>query len=377
MPTKHAFLSASGSYRWLNCTRQPTFAQELGTVRGETAYAREGTVAHAVAERWLHLIKLGFEQSYIEDCIRDEFKDNEFFNDDMLDNVRGYVGFILPSITDSANVWDFETEVSLDDYVPQGFGTVDFYSFDRISHTLRIVDLKYGQGVRVDAVSNSQLQLYALGMIKVIKRDVQDAIIDKVETVIYQPRINNISSDVYTIAELESFGKVVAEKAYKAFTGNGATLNAGDWCRFCGCKSRCRAYGEMMLKKGQDEFKSLDKLSDDELEDFLNRATELSTYVSTLKDELVEAIKSGYNSHGYTIKEVSGKKSMSENAAKMLDNLGIDPYERKLKSITQLKKEVGKDLFEKAVEGLLTVGATSYRLEKVKDIFKEVKDDES
>ena len=133
----------------------------------------------------------------------------------------------------------------------------------------------------------------------------------------------------------------------------------------------------MMLKKGQDEFKSLDKLSDDELEDFLNRATELSTYVSTLKDELIEAIKSGYNSHGYTVKEVSGKKSMSENAAKMLDNLGIDPYERKLKSITQLKKEVGKDLFEKAVEGLLTVGATSYRLEKVKDIFKEVKDDES
>lgn len=376
MPTKHAFLSASGSYRWLNCTRQPTFAQELGTVRGETAYAREGTVAHAVAERWLHFIKLGFKQSYIESCIRDEFKDNEFFNDDMLDNIRGYIGFVLPSITDSANVWDFETEVSLDDYVPQGFGTVDFYSYDRVSHTLRIVDLKYGRGVRVDAVSNSQLQLYALGMIKVIKRDIQDAIIDKVETVIYQPRINNVSSDVYTIAELESFGKVVAEKAYKAFTGSGATLNAGDWCCFCGCKSRCRAYGEMMLKKGQDEFKPLDKLSDDELEDFLNRATELSTYVSTLKDELIEAIKSGYNSHGYTIKEVSGKKSMSENAAKMLDNLGIDPYERKLKSITQLKKEVGKDLFEKAVEGLLTVGATSYRLEKVKDIFKGVEDDD-
>lgn len=376
MPTKHAFLSASGSYRWLNCTRQPTFAQELGTVRGETAYAREGTIAHAVAERWLHYTILGFNHSYIEKRIRDEFKDNEFFNDDMLDNIRGYVGFLLPNIIDPTNVRGVETEVSLDDYVPQGFGTVDFYSYDKVSHTLRIVDLKYGRGVRVDAVSNSQLQLYALGMIKVIKRDIQDAIIDKVEAVIYQPRINNISSDVYTIAELESFGKVVAEKAYKAFTGNGATLNAGDWCRFCGCKSRCRAYGEMMLKKGQDEFKSLDKLSDDELEDFLNRATELSTYVSTLKDELIEAIKSGYNSHGYTIKEVSGKKSMSENAAKMLDNLGIDPYERKLKSITQLKKEVGKDLFEKAVEGLLTVGATSYRLEKVKDIFKEVKDDD-
>lgn len=371
MPTKHAFLSASGAYRWLNCTRQPTLATELGNTRGETEYAREGTVAHAVAEYWLSQLELGYPIT--DDMIRKQFITNEYFNDDMLNYVRGYIDFLMPNISDKNCRWVYEFQVNLNSYIPEGFGTVDFSSYDRVAKVLRIVDLKYGRGIKVDAVSNPQLQLYALGVLE----NFSGCEIKTVETVIYQPRINNISSDVYTLEELQSFGKLVAEKAPIAFSGVGATTKAGDWCRFCGCKGRCRAYGNLMLEEAREEFKAYDKLSDDELEIFLDSATELSSYISSLKSELTEAIKNGYDSHGYTLKEVTGKKKMSDKAASMLEALGFDPYKKELKSITELKKELGTKLFDTAVDGLLTVSPSTYKLEKVADVFKEVKDDES
>ena len=47
-PKKHATLSASSAHRWLNCP--PSALQEARLPDRETAAAREGSLAHALAE---------------------------------------------------------------------------------------------------------------------------------------------------------------------------------------------------------------------------------------------------------------------------------------------------------------------------------------
>ena len=50
---KHALLSASSSKRWLNCTPSARLEEQFGDESGGSAYAEEGTAAHALAEHKL------------------------------------------------------------------------------------------------------------------------------------------------------------------------------------------------------------------------------------------------------------------------------------------------------------------------------------
>ena len=58
MPSKHAKLSASSAFRWINCPGSVALADQL-PAPGSSAYADEGTLAHALAELKLQM------------CIRD------------------------------------------------------------------------------------------------------------------------------------------------------------------------------------------------------------------------------------------------------------------------------------------------------------------
>ena len=80
---------------------------------------------------------------------------------------------------------------------------------------LHIVDLKYGKGVPVSAVDNSQIRAYALGFLQEM-----ECIYDNLDTVtmhIVQPRINNISDETMPVKDLlhwaETELKPKAEKA--------------------------------------------------------------------------------------------------------------------------------------------------------------------
>ena len=72
--------------------------------------------------------------------------------------------------------------------VPNSFGTADCIIL--AGDTIKIIDLKYGMGVKVDAEENEQLMLYALGALETfgILGD-----FTKAKLVIVQPRLNHIS----------------------------------------------------------------------------------------------------------------------------------------------------------------------------------------
>ena len=48
MPEEHAFLSASGAHRWINCTPSAALEKQFPDTAG--SYAAEGTLAHSLAE---------------------------------------------------------------------------------------------------------------------------------------------------------------------------------------------------------------------------------------------------------------------------------------------------------------------------------------
>lgn len=366
--TSHALLSASSSNRWLHCSPSARLSEDFSSTTSE--YASEGTKAHYGAEKWL---KMDFRKS------SDTYKTlNEFFKEkdyppDMIDYIGGYVDYVkgIAQLDEDSEV-EIELTVDLSNFIPSGFGTVDCAVLSPKNHMLHIIDFKYGRGVQVSAEKNTQMMIYALGVLQ--KMQAFDT--ELVQLTIYQPRIHNISEWVVEVKKLLAWGKkVLIPKAQVAWEGKGET-NAGEWCRFCPVKPRCRRYSEYIMKTPSElpvEFTKLCQLvSDDELADILDRGKELATYIKAVEDELRKAIKEKGAIKGYTLQEVKGKRILNPACIDVLKSFDVSVYEQKLKSLSTLEKEYGKKFIEEAIADDVTYSEPTYRLVRTKEVFKDV-----
>jgi hypothetical protein len=122
---------------------------------------------------------------------------------------------------------------------------------DTTNGNLTVVDLKYGMGVRVDAIENPQLQMYALGALEEygILGD-----FDSVTMFIHMPRLNFVSEYHVTVADLLKFGAEVGAAAEQVRLAQSLDLSNGvsdqalgfftageKQCRFCKAKASCPA----------------------------------------------------------------------------------------------------------------------------------------
>lgn len=198
-PNRHAVLSASSSHRWLHCN--PSARLELEFEDRETEAAAEGTAAHALAE---HKLRKALKMRSTRPVSKYDSDEMEMYTD-------GYLEFVLEAIEEARQDCPdpkvlIEQRLDFSCYVPDGFGTGDcLIVADKLLH---IIDLKYGQGVLVNAEENPQMMLYALGALRIF-----DCLYD-IETVsmtIYQPRRENVSTWVISVAELRDW----AEKTLK------------------------------------------------------------------------------------------------------------------------------------------------------------------
>ncbi|WP_034650122.1 DUF2800 domain-containing protein, partial [Corynebacterium vitaeruminis] len=155
MPDQHALLSASGAHRWLECP--PSATLEAGLPEYSSQAAEQGTAAHALAEwklrRALHDAPTAKPVSSWHDEQMDVLTDD-------------YVVFVQERLRDVRQACAdpqvlIEQRLDFSHVVPGGFGTGDCVII--AEPTLQIIDLKYGQGVMVEAEENPQLMLYALG----------------------------------------------------------------------------------------------------------------------------------------------------------------------------------------------------------------------
>jgi len=340
--TAHALLSASGSKRWLSCTpsaRLEATLPEQKRAPGAFDFSQEGTTAHSLAEIKLrhHFGQIGYEEYASE---LKSIKESPYYNDDFEANVDNYVLYVRSQIGEGDTPL-FEQRVDFSDWVPDGFGTADVVILSR--NKIRVIDLKFGKGVPVSALDNTQLRLYALGAYSKFKEEYPD--VKEVEYTIHQPRLDSISTDGTSLVKLLDWANYyVKPKAKKAWSGAGEFL-PGEWCQFCRAKAQCRARADFNTELAKQEFKAPALLDNDEISLVLEKAQNLRTWVNDVEEyALTRAVEQEIIPPGYKLSTSVTHRKISDHAlaATVLVEKGMSPeiiWEApKLKSLAQLEK---------------------------------------
>lgn len=219
---KHALLSASSSHRWLECT--PSALAESAYPETTSAYAEEGSLAHAICARKLkHALGLPHRE---EDTEIEELLD--YYSEEMEGHADKFVDHVLARYKEARRECPgarllIETRLDFSFFVPEGFGTGD--ALIVTDGRIEVIDFKYGKGVRVDAVENPQMKLYALGALD--EFDYRYTI-DEVRMTIVQPRLGHLSEWSQSVETLLAWAnEELHPLARLAFIGKGARHAGG------------------------------------------------------------------------------------------------------------------------------------------------------
>lgn len=354
MPTQHALLSASGAHRWLHCTGSPLLEKDFPD--STSVYAQEGTLAHELCE--LKLMDYTGEITKRKlTSMKNKLMKSELWQPEMDSTSEAYLDYIK-DITMSYTVKPViltEKRVDFSRYVPEGFGTADCLIL--AGDTLHVVDYKHGKGVVVDADHNPQMMLYALGAMSELSLLYRFKF---VHMTIVQPRVNNISEFTMTADELIEWGeKVVKPKAEAAISGNG-TFDAGDWCRFCRAKRQCKTRYE----SNDSLYPELSERHDPrlitlaELGEYLKRGKDMAAWLEDMKEYALSESLAGVDVPGWKAVEGRGSRAFTDTdeAVDTLIKNGIDEsvlYERRVLTLAQMEKAVGKKAFGEIVGDLV------------------------
>lgn len=345
MPEIHAKLSASASARWLNCPPSLLLNEKYPDTTSE--YAKEGTLAHAVAELKAakYFLKGIGPKTYQKKM--DEFKKDEFWQTEMdrfTDDYFNYLKNLATGMPEKPYV-AIEKKVNYGRYAKDGFGTADCVMIQ--GDTIHVCDLKYGKGVPVSAEDNPQLMLYALGAYSEYSfiYPIRKAVLH-----IVQPRLDNYSSWEIHVGDLLEFGEFVKTQSELALKGGGEFL-VGDHCKFCKAKATCRKRADENLKLAGFTNLLPPEISNEEVGKYLLMAQDIQKWVSDLEEYALSESLAGREVKGW--KAVEGRSNRKivdeEGLAKELIYAGFDEVmiykPRQLDTITNLEKLCGKKAF--------------------------------
>jgi len=356
---KHALLSPSSSHRWLHCTPSAQLeAKEPSQIPSE--YAEEGTEAHL-----LSAIKLAYMLKQITPNVYSQqfetfIMTSRFYNPEMNEFVNNYCQEVMDIIkVDYENkpveVY-LEEHVKFEDIVPQGSGMSDVIIVGE--DFIHIVDLKFGRGVPVSAIDNSQLRLYALGALKTFRLK---GIFTKVRMTIVQPRLYDKSTEDLDVTFLNNWAETfVKPRAELAIRGEGEFV-PGDHCKFCKLRGKCEALAQAQLDAAKAEFEVAivdDPVNPSILEpaqmspEMLSRILEIAPKFQDWFKEVVAyatsaMINQGLQIPGYKVVRGRSRRMLTDKSAvaEILrtngysDEAYLKPSE--LLGITQLEKNIG------------------------------------
>lgn len=344
-PNTHAILSASSSHRWLNCNPSARLEQEFAD--RETDAAAEGTAAHALCE---HKLRRALK-------MRSKKPISPYDCDEMDAYTDAYVEFVMEALTEAKQECKdplvlIEQKLDFSCYVPDGFGTGDcLIVADKLLH---IVDLKYGQGVLVDAEQNPQMMLYALGALRLF-----DSLYDitEVSMSIFQPRRENVSTWTISVDDLLDWAEnTLKPKAELAFKGEGE-YTPGSWCQFCKAAVKCRARAEAKLQLARYEFAMPPLLSDEEIEDILLKLDDLTKWANEITAYAQDAaVNHGKVWRGFKLVESrTNRRYTDEEAVAQAANAAgyHDIYKKSLIPITEMERLMGKKTFAEVIGSLV------------------------
>lgn len=345
---EHALLSPSSSSRWLNCTPSARLAENAENK--SSVYAEEGTLFHEICEYCLAQWNAGvwepdpFGEELPE--LKDDHLMHPLFKQEMFKHARNYCDFVMNENynlekSDGACKLLLEEKVDISEYAPDCFGSVDCQLVGR--DTLEVIDLKYGEGVKVYAERNTQMMLYALGALK------GKPSIKSIRLVIAQVRLNHF--DVWEISAndlLQWADKVLKPTAKKAFAGKGEQ-KLGDWCGFCPVKAQCRKQYEAVVSDF-DKYEYPELLTEDEICDLIEKIDKYKGWLESVNKFVYDEALRGHKWKGYKLVAGRSSRVITDEEAIRQDlltkkYLEDEIFNIKLKGIGDLEKLVGKKQF--------------------------------
>lgn len=381
-PVAHAVLSPSSASRWLTCTPSARLSEKLNDRFGSksSSFAQEGTKAHALCELKVRRALYQFDgmsaakhsrmsaeeqEAYIGinefryKALRDELgeipRDMEQASDSYCDVVMSR--YASAKEADPGAQLLLEQRLDLSKWVPGSFGSSDCVIVSDL--LLEVMDFKFGVGIPVDAVGNTQLRLYALGAMAKFQIYYD---FPAVRYTIIQPRLDSMSEETLTREDLLHWAEVeVVEKAKQAWAGTGEFV-PGEHCRFCPAKAVCSARVAEALKMFQYGLGAPGIISDEQIPEILGVLDVAEAWIKDIRAYAENQALHGQSWPGYKL--VRGKKpnrqwTDPEEVKAQLLRAGYptDQFEEtRLRPVGEIEKALGKKAFRALVGELVSQG---------------------
>lgn len=363
-PTPHSTFGPSGAERWMSCAYSIEGSKDIP--EQTSSYAEEGTLAHSVCEAV-------FRQQYFDFPFPVDLQMQMlgYDGDEMMACAQGYVdviAFWLNNKEAIGNVLFYGIEKGIPVFPEDGcFGTADCLIIGDKGAV--VIDYKHGKGKSV-AANSLQLKVYAAGVARYLANVPEEY---SVHCIVYQPRTDMAPKEIaYTMGELnqslDDIWKAIQktkQKDLEPVEGNHCF-----WCPASRTKDpnkKCKLMKEKPLKLAQENFGKFLADMNAPIEKFNAPNSKrdaaivkihalfplMKRIVEDTNEELMMRIESGEVIDGVRIVEEYGNRQLNfdsdeQAAAAIKTQYAVDPWKiipetKKLKTITEIEKAIGKN----------------------------------
>lgn len=363
-PTPHSTFSPSSADRWINCAYSVRASYDIPEETSK--YSEEGTLAHSVCEAL-------FRQEYFGVPFPADLQMQliGYDGDEIMSCAEAYVSVISHWLKDNENIGSvlfYGIEKGIPIFPQEGcFGTADCLIIGEKGAV--VIDYKHGKGKNV-AANSLQLKVYAAGIARYIANVPKDYLI---HCVVFQPRTDMAPKETsYTMQDLNLMIGEIWKAIQKAKEINLVPVE-GNHCYWCPAnrtrdlEMKCKLMLEKPMKLAQENFGKFLADMNAPIEKFNapnpNRDEAIikihalfplmKKIVDDTTEELMMRINSGEHIEGVRIIEELGRRELNfendEDAAKAITSqYKVDPWKiipetKKLKTITEIEKVIGKN----------------------------------
>ena len=324
----HAKLSPSGAERWMACPGSVVLSE--GMPERTSAFAEEGTQAHALAETWLRGEMLEADRE-----------------------TRDHISVYVNHVRDLGGKLHIEQRVKVNDEV---YGTADAVVWQADERHLHVVDLKYGAGVAVEVHGNLQLKIYALATLLTFPYAAT-----KVTATIVQPRcphtdgpIRSATFDVVDLLDLHNDIEVAMTVVKDARQHQEADLLTAGFlqptekgCRWCPASPKCPALKSKAQELAKQVFAKGEPYDPAELAKTLDYLPILEGWIKNVREFAYEEAERGKTIPDWKLVEKRATRKWRDESmaeAKVAALLGQEAYEpASIKSPAAIEKMLPKD----------------------------------
>ncbi|HEY6021477.1 MAG TPA: DUF2800 domain-containing protein, partial [Candidatus Paceibacterota bacterium] len=239
----HSKLGASASHRWMHCPASVQLINNFTSGGKSSIYSVGGHNAHEIAAKCLAQGTDAWEY------IGQEIEEDGFTHVATDDDVTA-IQFYLDRVRSLPNFNTANRGIEIDFHCPDihrdFFGQSDFVLYD--DERIDVWDYKHGVGIAVSAEKNTQLMMYATGVVRELVK-AGKKLPERVQLTICQPRAFHPKGPVRswetTVTSLEAWVQNEWLPAAKRTESNNPDYAAGDWCQFCPAKLECKMLQEI------------------------------------------------------------------------------------------------------------------------------------